>query len=137
MPMEVSPIAPGAIRGRYLEALSFALFAPFPTLLGERLAAMILTLLVWIALFWLIDRWRLGPEYKAIRLAERKYMRQRSSGFYFLAFAWTLVAYLLLDGAGESWPTRNIGTAIFLALAVGAFSQAMWESRKLRVRASA
>jgi len=134
--IEASSIAPSAIRGRYLAALSFALFAPLPTLLSEHLALQIGALLVWIVLFWLIDRWRLGPDYKAIQLAEWSYMRQRSRGLHFLAFAWTMVAYLFLDGADDSWPTINMGTAVFLAFAVGAFSQAIWESYKLRARTS-
>lgn len=125
-------LASRAIRNRYWQAANFAAIAPFTAVLHDNWPALIGVFLVWLGIGWLLERWRYGPNSKAIRKAEWEFAKSFSSGPYFFGYAWTLVAYLFLDGARDGGSGIDVGTAIILGLAVGSLCQALWLSHKLR-----
>lgn len=132
-----SEIASSAIRSRYWMAAAYLLIAPFGTLLRENWPALIGVLLVWLVLGWLHERWRLGPDYKAIRKAEWEFVQRFGRGPYFFGFAWTLVVYLFVEGGFGGRSVISVGTAILVAMAAGLLCQTLWISHKLRTSAHA
>lgn len=86
---------------------------------------------MWFALLWLFDRYRLGPDYRERRKAERSFMRNAGLGPFFFGYAWSMIIYLFVEG-GVSGVSIPFGTAFFTAIAVGKFSEASWISFKLR-----
>lgn len=86
---------------------------------------------MWFALLWLFDRYRLGPDYKKRRKAERSVMRNAGFGPFFFGYAWSMMIYLVIE-FGVSGVSIPFGTALFTAMAVGRFIEASWIFYKLR-----
>lgn len=118
-------------------AAAYLLIAPFGTLLRDNWPALIGVLLTWLVLVWLHERWRLGPDYKAIRKAESEFVQRFGRGPYIVGFAWTLVAYLFVEGGFGGRSVISFGTTILVAMAAGLLCQTLWISHKLRTSAQA
>lgn len=123
-----SEIASSAIRSLRFDAFSYAVFAPSLVYfdLSDDWAFVLCVALVWLAVFLLLDRWRLGADYRAVRKAEVHFIWSFGTGSYFVGFGCTITVFFLL-GVHD-----NIGIVLLAGYAGGKLSQALWISHKLK-----